>query len=130
MFDAGKADGQEEILCDVENIADGNPVTDPKDPWVDHLLWLVQRIEVHAQEKALREAAGVLKQGGVDLCAHRRSGEHPYCAGYFERNLRCPDCPEEDGAAEAVLELADACATKLVILRTKGAAAVKEPDNE
>jgi hypothetical protein len=95
------------------------------------LLWLVERIELRAQAKALSEAAALLKTNNEELCAHWRNPEYAYCAGYYERNLRCPECPEDRGEAYAVEEQAALYVAKLAQLRTKyKVGAVKGTEDE
>ena len=70
--------------------------------------------------EGLIEAAERLEREAAVACEARRNptpymlartGEmftpSPSCAGYYERGLRCPDCPEDDCGADVLREMAD-----------------------
>lgn len=65
------------------------------------------------QREALIDGAASLRASLLEQCAARRAPGHPLinngnpsCSGYYERKLRCPDCPEESGAADVLDDLA------------------------
>lgn len=75
---------------------------------------LAQQHNQRIRRETLIEAAAAMRASLLEQCAARRTPGHPLinngkpsCEGYYERKLRCPDCPEESGAADILDELAE-----------------------
>lgn len=75
---------------------------------------LAQQHDQRIRRETLVGAAAALRASLLEQCASRRAPSHPLinegkpsCAGYYERSLRCPDCPEESGVADVLDELAE-----------------------